>query len=148
MAKDYTIFWRRVSDRELMLAPHTDLHPYPGHVRIEPQSRAEMEALSREMRSQEEAKMRGMAIQEHLRHLKKWEEQESRLKLKRITGYASRNDQIVCERILASIERRRQNLYKLLFSTEEMLTGCTGIEKSSPKIGLAAYSDSGKRALA
>lgn len=133
------IYWENPHTGDLMLAPHTDLHPFPGYIRISAETPRDIEHWSRKLRAYEETKMRGLYISEHLRAFKKWEEQEARLRLKRAAGYKSENDKIVCERILASIERRKQTLYKLLFSSQEMLSGSLRIEQKENARGMAQY---------
>jgi hypothetical protein len=138
------VYWVHANG-ELMLAPHTDLHPFPGYRREEASTLRDIERLSKALRLQEESKMRGMKIEEHLRAQKKWDDQEARIKLHRASGYKSENDKIVCERILKSIERRRQTLYQLLLgSPGEFLTGCFQQEKRESPTGFAQYNQKSK----
>lgn len=133
---------------EVMLAPHPEYPPFKGWVRHEAATVADIRRLSRTLREQEEARMRGMTIREHLRAQKKFDEQEARIKLHKAQGYASANDRWICERILANIERRRAILMQLLTdSSTEFLTGCLGIEKKEAPTGMAAFSATKKLEL-
>jgi hypothetical protein len=126
-------------DGEIMLAPHTDLKPFPYYERVETKTVREIEKMSKKMATQEEAKIRGMKIEEHLRSVERWNDIERRCLARLEKGCVSQVDEAMTRNTLASVLRKRDLFEKLIHSSESMVDGALWIERNESPIGAAEF---------
>lgn len=123
---------------ELMIAPHTKMHPFPGWMRHEVKTVREIEALSRQLERQEVQKLRSMKVDEHLRSQRKRDDMRASARI-RIAQHFSEADVEMNRQILKSLERKDDALIRVLTDDSSLLTGSLEIEKHEQPIGLAQY---------
>jgi hypothetical protein len=133
------VFWLR-SDGDLMLAPHTLVTPFPGYSKIECTTTSEISKWSKRMAEQEEGKLRKLRIEEMIRALPRLEAIAANCRLRRANGYISDRDRAVSEATLASVERKRELLVKIMTGDCSPLSeGALEIEKKEAPTGMAEF---------
>jgi len=133
-----TVFWVR-KDGDIMLAPHTDMTPFPGYERVECTTPSSIERMSRKMAAQEEGKLRKLKIEELVRAKPKMDQIISNCKLRLAAGCISKADEALTRNTLASMERKLNTLVKLMVGSLQLTEGALMIERKATPTGAAFY---------
>lgn len=126
--KERTVFWRHLSG-DLMVAPDTQVQPFPNWHRIECRTVQETEFYSRKLAAQEFAKFRSMKVEEHLRYKKERDQRITSCKLRLQKGCISQADEALTRKTLRSFELKDELLYKLLSTEPDLSRASLEIEK-------------------
>lgn len=137
------VYWVSPSG-ELMIAPHTDILPhqlgYRMWHRVECHSVTEIENFSRRFRDQQAEKFRSMKIEEHLRSQARRERLRANCRLRIASGCVSEADEVANRRILQSLDRQDDFLFKMVSEApENIIRGCLEIEKKEESTAISAY---------
>lgn len=135
-----TVFWVRM-DGDIMLAPHTAMKPFLGYQKVECSTIADIERMSKKMAEQEEAKLKGLKIQEMIRALPKWEQIISNCKLRLAQGCISSADEAVTRHTLASMEQKRVKLIEIMTGNVTLSESCLEIERTEKPTGMAEFAN-------
>jgi len=127
--KERTVFWREHYTGELMLAPDTHLKPFIGWDRIECQTVAETEHLSRRMAKQEFEKFRSLKVEEHLRYKAHRDRIRDNCTLRLAKGCISAADEYATRMTIRNLDAKDEALYKLLANEPDLSRASLEIER-------------------